>query len=70
MNLGQNIQLDDSWKELLKSEFDQEYMKNLKNFLLNELKKGKIIFPHGKEIFSALNFTPFEQVKVHLMILK
>ena len=39
-------------------------MKELKNFLTLELAAGKTIYPHGKEIFRAFDWTPFDKVKV------
>src|SRR3989344_9331570 len=57
-------QIDSSWLKVLNSEFDSDYMKNLKKFIASELDKKKVIYPHGKEIFSAFNLTPFEKVKV------
>lgn len=56
-------QIEESWKEILASEFNAEYFKTIKNFLLEEKKKHKI-FPAGKDIFNAFNLTPFNQVKV------
>jgi uracil-DNA glycosylase len=58
------LELDESWKEVLGSEFQKPYMLKLKSFLTDELNKKKIIYPHGKDIFAALNYTPFHQVKV------
>lgn len=58
------VQMEKSWKEKLQEEFSKDYMKNLKDFLRNELEKGKIIYPHGKNIFSAFDETPFYSVKV------
>lgn len=59
-----NIQLENSWKKRMLSEFEEDYMKELKSFLVAEKKKGKTIFPPGPEIFNAFNSTPFGQVKV------
>lgn len=56
-------QIHESWKEQLKEEFGKDYFSNLKNFLVEE-KKNNVIYPPGKLIFSAFNFTPFEEVKV------
>lgn len=39
-------------------------MLKLKAFLAQEYKAGKIIYPRGDEYFAAMNFTPFENVKV------
>ncbi|MBI2520796.1 MAG: uracil-DNA glycosylase [Bdellovibrio sp.] len=56
--------LHESWQEHLGSELSAPYMLELKSFLALELAKKKIIYPHGRDIFNAFNFTPFDQVKV------
>ena len=61
------IQLESSWKDLLLPEFQKDYMKNLKKFLLQEKRKKKKIYPKGSEYFSALNLTPFKKVKVVIL---
>lgn len=61
------IQLHPSWKVRLSDEFAKPYMQNLKLFLSNEIKQGKIIYPKGAEYFAALNHTPFEAVKVVIL---
>ena len=58
------VALEESWRDLLEGEFEQPYMKELKSFLVSELSAGKTIYPHGKEILQAFDWTPFEQVKV------
>lgn len=58
------INLHPSWLFHLKGEFEKNYMKELKEFLKSELDKGKIIFPHGNEMFEAFNQTHFDKVKV------
>lgn len=58
------IKLEESWKALLTSEFEKDYMKSLKAFLQAELQAGKTIFPKGSEYFSALDLTPVDKVKV------
>ncbi len=55
------------WKEQLQDEFRQDYMQNLRAFLAEEKQHGKIIFPRAIEYFSALNLTPFNQVKVVIL---
>ena len=61
------IKLDSSWKEVLRDEFEKEYMHKLKSFLTSELKRGKEIFPQGDHIFEAFNQTPFDKVKVVIL---
>lgn len=57
------IEIEDSWKKVLEDEFEKDYMKNLKAFLLKEKEEGKTIYPSSKCIFTAFNHTPFDKVK-------
>lgn len=65
--MADTIKLEQSWKQQLIGEFQKPYMLNLKTFLQKEKKDGKIVYPKGEEYFSALNTTPFEQVKVVIL---
>lgn len=58
------IQLHESWLTYLWEEFEKPYFKKIKEFLETEIKAGKIIYPHPKNIFNALNTTHFDNVKV------
>jgi uracil-DNA glycosylase len=64
---SETIKLEPGWREHLLPEFEQEYMKVLKTFLLQQKKAGKIIYPPGNEYFNAFNLTPFDQVKVVIL---
>jgi uracil-DNA glycosylase len=55
--------IDQSWLTELKTEFESNYFKELKLFLLEE-KKKQTIYPKGEDIFNAYNLTPFNLVKV------
>ena len=59
--------LEPGWLSVLQHEFEKEYMLQLKAFLLSEKNSGITIFPSNTEIFSALNSTPFENVKVVIL---
>lgn len=61
------VRLHDSWKQYLLPEFEQAYMQSLRDFLLTQKRNGKIIYPAGEQIFSALDSTPFEQVRVVIL---
>ncbi|MEO6882578.1 MAG: uracil-DNA glycosylase [Bacteroidia bacterium] len=63
MNEKTEPEIEKSWKAILADEFNANYFKELKLFLMEEKKKHRI-FPPGKLIFSAFNRTPFEKVKV------
>ena len=58
-----NPKIDDSWSDVLASEFSKEYFSSLKLFLIEEQKYHKI-FPANKNIFRAYNSTKFDDVKV------
>jgi uracil-DNA glycosylase len=61
------LQLEESWARVLSPEFDQPYMAELKQFLVEEKAAGRIIYPAGSLIFNALNSTPLENVKVVIL---
>lgn len=61
------VQLEASWLRRLQSEFDQEYMKDLKRFLLEEKQAGKTVYPPGDKMFNALDSTTFDNVKVVIL---
>lgn len=58
--------IDTDWNEILKQEFEKPYFKNLENFL-EEAYENKHIFPEYKNIFNALNATPYKDVKVVIL---
>ncbi len=59
-----NIQIEDSWKEALKAEFDKPYFTQLVATLKAEKTSGKVIYPPGRLIFNAFQCTPIKKVKV------
>ncbi len=61
------IQIDPSWKKVLKGEFVSPYFRQIKSFLLEAQAQGKTVYPPGKSIFSAYNLTPFDAVKVVIL---
>lgn len=61
-----NINIEESWKNLLKPEFEKSYFSSLINFVKQEYKEHTC-YPKGKNIFKAFELTPFDQVKVVLL---
>lgn len=59
-----DVAIEQSWKEMLHEEFQQPYFEQIVQFLKNERKAGKVIFPPGPLIFNAFQCTPFSAVKV------
>lgn len=58
--------LTNDWQTYLQEEFTKPYYKSLRQFLKQEY-MTKTIYPHMKDIFNALHYTPFERVKVVIL---
>lgn len=59
--------IHESWLEVLKEEFEQEYFLSLKRFLVAEKQAGKVVYPPGPFIFNAFDSTPFDRVRVVIL---
>ena len=57
-------QIESSWKEILRDEFQKPYFAEIKNFLQKEKSEWKTIYPAWNMIFNAFDKTPFDKVKV------
>jgi uracil-DNA glycosylase len=64
---GSTAALEPGWNHVLSQEFEQDYMKSLKEFLLEEKKVGHTVFPKNADIFNAFNHTPFADVKAVIL---
>ena len=62
-----DVTIEESWKKILKEEFDKIYFQHIVTYLKAERNAGKIIYQPGKYIFNAFNKTPFSKVKVVLL---
>lgn len=62
-----NVQIEESWKEALQSEFDKPYFASLVQYLHKEKAEGRQVFPPGKDIFKAFELTPVDKVKVVIL---
>ncbi len=58
-----DVKIEQSWKKLLKDEFEKEYFKNLTDFVKQEY-KTRTIYPPGKDIFKAFDLCPVDKTKV------
>ena len=58
--------INKKWDIVLKDEFKKEYFKKLGIFVKNEY-KNKIVFPNYENIFDALRFTDYDEVKVVIL---
>jgi uracil-DNA glycosylase len=62
-NPSYNTPFEPGWYKALQDELKKEYMRNLREFLQQEYKEKKIIFPPKDQYFTALNETPLKKVK-------
>ena len=62
-----DVKIEESWKAVLREEFDKEYFSRIAAFLHQEKREGKTIYPPGPLIFNAFRLTPFDQVKVVIL---
>ena len=64
MTMLENV--TNQWQEILKEQTALDYYKNLQAFLNTEY-ETKTIYPKKSDIFNALNYTDYEDVKVVLL---
>ena len=60
------VQFNNSWDILLKDEFQKPYYLNLRKFLVQEYKTQNI-YPNMNNIFNALKYTDYKDVKVVIL---
>lgn len=61
------VNIHESWKNVLKTEFSKTYFKQIVTFIKAEKAAGKIIYPPGKFIFNAFELTHFDDLKVVIL---
>ncbi|MBC9931855.1 uracil-DNA glycosylase [Chitinophaga qingshengii] len=62
-----DVQIEESWKEILKDEFNKNYFAEIVMHLKHEKALGKTIYPAGNNIFNAFEQTHFDNVKVVIL---
>ena len=60
------VKIEQSWKDVLESEFSNMYFEQLTRFVKEEYKKGAV-YPAPKNIFRAFDLCPFDKVKVVIL---
>ncbi len=58
--------IEESWRQVLRHEFEAPYFNALKSFLVEE-RKTQTIYPPGSLIFNAFNLTPLPAVKAVIL---
>lgn len=60
------VNIGNSWDDVLKGEFDKDYYLTLREFLKKEY-GSREIYPNMYDIFNALKFTPYEDVRAVIL---
>ena len=60
------VNIGNDWDEVLKGEFEKDYYLELREFLKKEY-FSREIYPDMYDIFNALKFTPYSQVKAVIL---
>ncbi|MEG1782271.1 MAG: uracil-DNA glycosylase [Oscillospiraceae bacterium] len=60
------VKIGNGWDEVLKGEFEKDYYKKLHDFLAQEYKEHQV-FPNMYDIFNALKYTDYTDVKVVIL---
>jgi uracil-DNA glycosylase len=58
------MDIGSDWDELLKDEWEKPYFQQLTKFLADESARGIQIYPALNDVFNALKYTPYSEVKV------
>lgn len=60
------VNFENDWDKVLEGEFDKDYYKELRKFLIEEY-RSQIIHPSMYDIFNALKTVPYEDVKIVIL---
>lgn len=61
-----NVRIEPSWHDVLSSEWEQPYFRNLTDFVRSRYSQATV-FPPGGKIFAAFDACPFDKVKVVIL---
>ena len=61
------VNIEETWRKALQSEFDEPYFAELVSFLHSEKSRGAKIYPPGSQIFRAFDLCPLPDVKVVIL---
>jgi len=61
-----SVNITNDWLELLNDQFEMDYYKDLREFLIKEY-GSSTVYPDKYDIFNALNYTAYKDVKVVIL---
>jgi len=60
------INIGNDWDDYASSEYEKDYYKNLRTFLVSEY-KTQTVYPHVNDIFNAIKYTSLTETKVVIL---
>ena len=60
------VNIGNSWDQILKEDFESESYLKLREFLKQEY-KTHVVYPDAHDLFNALKYTPYENVKAVIL---
>ena len=60
------VHIGNDWDDILEGEFEKEYYKSLRKFLIEEY-RTRVIFPSMYDIFNALKYTGYQDVRAVIL---
>ena len=60
------VNIGNDWDDVLAGEFDKEYYRKLRAFLIEEY-RNHTVYPDMNDIFNALKYTPYSKVKAVIL---
>ena len=60
------VNIGNDWDDVLAGEFDKEYYRKLRSFLIGEY-RNHTVYPDMNDIFNALKYTPYSKVKAVIL---
>lgn len=61
------VQIEKSWKRILKDEFDKDYFITLSTRIRDVYHSDKTVYPPPQLVFNAFSYCPFDTVKVVIL---
>jgi uracil-DNA glycosylase len=56
-----------TWQEIIRQQQSQSYFQQINDFVEQQRRDGKVVYPPENQVFSAFDMTPFEDVRVVIL---
>ena len=56
-----------TWQEIIRQQQSQPYLQQINDFVEQQRRDGKVVYPPENQVFSAFDMTPFEDVRVVIL---